>query len=728
MKLCIRYTGTLVSPVRRNRIKDQAIALVLMTLVLLVWLAFPVYSSETSQGSSEAEKLEQMTLEQLLNIEVTTAGKKAERIGEIPASVVVIRRDDIEKYGYQNLGEILENIPGLFYTDDYFTKNFGVRGFWTVDALKNITVLINDIPQMEYLVSSNFMELFAIPAESIDRIEVVRGPMSVMYGTGAFFGAINIFTNKVGDSGPYNFVSASYGSENSKRIAVRASGKFDEDVEYAFNGSFFDTDGLNKPLDKMGTFSGTTKGKLEANEKYFNFSGKFKRFFFDTSYSQNNKEAYVALPSMTDGMLVVWKAMRLQFGYRNKLSEKLRLDARLGYFVNHWTFDYDWLFSNFYGKQTNNSSGIKSELNLFYDPSSKLKTTFGLNYTYVPEVYLDVTIPAVNVNLLHFTLAKGESIVSQSIFAQADYLLTPKMKVIAGVRLDQMPSYTLEKKVGDYNTGSYSPQKTTYSDTKVIFVPRLALIYSIDRKNFLKFLYGKAINRPSFFQNFEPYNAFGTDVKALDPETIQTFELNYTGNISSEFSLSVSLFRNMLNKLIFRTYYIENDTLISYQANVGKMNTNGVEITAQYSPFQNFQIEFSGTYQDTQDKKTDITPGYSPRFLGYIKASYIFNEKISLALTGNYVDKMETYWDSTLLNEKGTLGKRIGDTVDAYFLLGANLRANNLFGTGLFLNLKGSNLLDHEVRYPATSNNSGFASKGTIGRGISFLLTLGWKF
>jgi outer membrane receptor for ferrienterochelin and colicin len=217
----------------------------------------------------------------------------------------------------------------------------------------------------------------------------------------------------------------------------------------------------------------------------------------------------------------------------------------------------------------------------------------------------------------------------------------------------------------------------------------------------------------------------------LEPETIQTFELNYLGTLSSTFYVNLSLFHNMLDKLIYRTHFFVEGEYITYQANVGKMTTNGIEFKLSVIPSKKLNLEFSATYQHTKDKRTgfeDIEPGYSPRFLGYIKAYYFFTREISLAITGNYVDKMFPYYDHTLKNPDGSCGRRLGEKVDGYFLLGANLRIRDIFGTGFFINIRGSNLLDQEIRYPATSNNAGYAYRGTIGRGLSFLLTLGYQF
>ncbi|MCP4215847.1 MAG: hypothetical protein GY765_14435, partial [bacterium] len=119
----------------------------------------------------------------------------------------------------------------------------------------------------------------------------------------------------------------------------------------------------------------------------------------------------------------------------------------------------------------------------------------------------------------------------------------------------------------------------------------------------------------------------------------------------------------------------------------------------------------------------DKEAAYSPKFLGYMKASYFFSKHISLALSGNYVGPMETYYDQSI-----ALPVRQGNRTDGYFRLGANLRVRNLFSTGMFLNVRVSNILDEEYFYPTTSNNQIFAKDGTIGSGRSFLLTLGWKF
>jgi outer membrane receptor for ferrienterochelin and colicins len=259
-----------------------------------------------------------------------------------------------------------------------------------------------------------------------------------------------------------------------------------------------------------------------------------------------------------------------------------------------------------------------------------------------------------------------------------------------------------------------------YSFTDIVFIPRLALLYSPGDAHTIKLMYGKAINRPSFFQlsDFQSSASY-----KLTPELIHTLELNYIGVFSPKISMDLSFFRNMLDDLLYRTQILVGSDYYSWYANVGEMTTNGVELTINTRPSDKLAVDISGTYQDTKESRPgveDTVPGFSPKLLGYLNASYFFNKDISLAVTGNYVDAMEAYLDATV-----DPVARTGDKVDGYFLLGANLRFRNLFGSGLYLNIRGSNLLDTEVRYPNTSN-SVFTTKGLIGRGRTILATVGW--
>ena len=178
----------------------------LLIILLIGLFILPVFFflSTPPLTAQEKEKAQvdvmDMSLEDLLNVEFTTAGEQTEKIGEIPAGIVLVTREDIKKYGCRSLAEILENIPGLCQTGDFFVKSFGVRGSWNGVSLRYVIVLVDGVRQVETLTGANMLQQINLPLETIDRIEVVRGPLFFIYGTGAFFCVINIFTNQVNEN------------------------------------------------------------------------------------------------------------------------------------------------------------------------------------------------------------------------------------------------------------------------------------------------------------------------------------------------------------------------------------------------------------------------------------------------------------------------------------------------------------------------------------------------
>jgi outer membrane receptor protein involved in Fe transport len=324
-------------------------------------------------------------------------------------------------------------------------------------------------------------------------------------------------------------------------------------------------------------------------------------------------------------------------------------------------------------------------------------------------------------------LTDNESIATQALFTQANYQLSDKLKFVAGVRFERLQPYGLYGSQAS-GTPDYSYAAGVYEDKEDIrVIPRLAVIYSPNRKHVFKLLYGEAINHPSFRNvgaaMLTPQ--YGT----LEPEYIRTVELNYVAELAEGYVSNLSLFRNNFDNLVTRqSFQAPNGDYTNYFDNGGKLVTHGIEWMVQTKPLPNLDIELNVLYQKTKDKMLpDIEVPYSPNWLSQLKTAYYFNKNNSLALTGYYVGGMETYYDVTLKNPDGSHGRHIGDSSSGYFLLGANLRLDKIFGKGGFLNLHAYNLLDKEVVYPAGTTNS-WANKGTIGTGRTFTLSVGYEF
>ncbi|MGE5341882.1 MAG: TonB-dependent receptor plug domain-containing protein [Candidatus Omnitrophota bacterium] len=706
--------------------------------------------SENEESESKTEKLFKMSLEELMNVKVITAGRSPEKIADIPASVVLITREDIETYGYSSLTEILENIPGLFGINDYDESgmNFGVRGFWSGSANKNMIILVNNVPQVSDFVSNYPLSKIIVPVEAIDRIEIIRGPMSVIYGSGAFYGVINIFTN---DSESPNMVAMAAGSQGTQKIFGRATGQ-EGKLNYSFNASILNTEGIDVALKDMVTdFSqfeekdftnSRTKDKLGRNEKYFNLSSAFKDFSLDITHTQVKKKLYFGFPTVEEGSMDYITSTNVTLGIKKELSDAIRVDGKITYSENRDSYSFKDLLPEYYGAQVVQTNAVEGQLNAFISAAPNMDISSGLycRSIYYADSTLRISKASLNRSIF---LGKGDQIGTYAFYTQVNYSPFNKLRIILGGRVEQSPKYQIDRRTPDPNDPKKFITKIANlpSENKIEFIPRVAALFYLNENHIIKFLIGKAINQPSFFLNEK--NVFDQmeeeNPKYLKPEDIQTYELNYIGSISPRFTLNASLFRNILNNLITRIVKFDTSSgtfnYDSWSINEGKFITNGLEMTLNAEPANNLRFEFSGTYQKTTDKKMKANNpvAYSPDFLGYVKASYTHRYFI-LALTGNYVGAMETFW--TVPRDASTpktpppdpnLGKRLGERVPGYFKLNASLRVPNLLINGLYLEARCSNLLNAEIRYPASANNY-WMNRGTLGDGRTFLVSLGYKF
>lgn len=147
-----------------------------------------------AQDSSRLETLLSMSLAETLRVEVATGTDK--QVSDAPAIVSVITAEDIRAMGARTLAEALEHIPGLHVAASInrLTTMFSIRGIFS-DATPQVLVLIDGVDISE-LTALSIPYNFSYPTQFIQRIEIIRGPGSALYGADAFSGVINIITQQ----------------------------------------------------------------------------------------------------------------------------------------------------------------------------------------------------------------------------------------------------------------------------------------------------------------------------------------------------------------------------------------------------------------------------------------------------------------------------------------------------------------------------------------------------
>lgn len=221
-------------------------------LMLLVLLNFLVQESQGNDNPKPEVPLTQISLEELGEIEVTTASKQPVKASQTPAAIYVITQEDIRRSGATSIPEALRLAPGVEVARvDSNTWSLGVRGFGRALS-RSVLVLIDGRTVYTPLFAGVYWQVQDTLLEDIERIEVIRGPGGTIWGANAVNAVINIITKNAKEtygtlisSGGGNldqgFVNFRYGSGNGRNFNYRVYGKaFTRGPEFHSDGKQFD--------------------------------------------------------------------------------------------------------------------------------------------------------------------------------------------------------------------------------------------------------------------------------------------------------------------------------------------------------------------------------------------------------------------------------------------------------------------------------------------------------
>ncbi|WP_428266707.1 TonB-dependent receptor plug domain-containing protein [Haliangium sp.] len=209
--------------------------------------------SELPGEIGEDEFLPEPGLEQYISVST----KITQTVEETPASVYVIDRQQIERAGYRSVGEALAFAPGLYVSYDLLNYHVGVRGIFggSRSGSRTLKVMINGQSASYVQSGTYFLGPEFIPISAVERIEIMRGPASSLYGTGALEGAINVVTRRPPYEGEFT-VGGELNVFGGSAGKIEAGGDgyvtFTDESFFgllAVNGSYADRSGLTLPKD-----------------------------------------------------------------------------------------------------------------------------------------------------------------------------------------------------------------------------------------------------------------------------------------------------------------------------------------------------------------------------------------------------------------------------------------------------------------------------------------------
>lgn len=216
------------------------------TLLALLSVSTPAAAQDAPAAGDEGPEL---SLDALLNIEVVTASKEAESVHDAPAVIAAISADTLQKEGALSVAEALESAAGVDLLTDHVQYNLGVRGIngGLLAGSRIVKVMIANQPTSFRSSTENFLGEELIPIEAVERIEVVRGPASALYGANAFMGVVHVIPKKGKDIGG-GLVSPKFGQlEGHSWMGLSLLGGWGNETSDAFvaiSGSRKDRSGL----------------------------------------------------------------------------------------------------------------------------------------------------------------------------------------------------------------------------------------------------------------------------------------------------------------------------------------------------------------------------------------------------------------------------------------------------------------------------------------------------
>ena len=186
-------------------------------------MAVPLAAASRDQQGAQAQNLKTLSLEELMQIDVTTVSREPERRIDAPAAVSVITGEDIRRYGVDTLADALR------LADSVSVARFNggswaiaTRGFSAITNNK-LLVMIDGRSVYTQLFGGVFWEAQHVPLPDLDRIEIIRGPAGTLWGPNAVNGVINIITKRATDT-QGGLVRAVTGSRERAHVVARYGG------------------------------------------------------------------------------------------------------------------------------------------------------------------------------------------------------------------------------------------------------------------------------------------------------------------------------------------------------------------------------------------------------------------------------------------------------------------------------------------------------------------------
>jgi outer membrane receptor protein involved in Fe transport len=547
----------------------------IMTKTICVFVMFSAAASAQNTAppagpSTPASDLTSMDIEALLNVDVTTASRFADKLLNAPSIMSVVTSDELRRFGGMTLNEVLQRVTGLTGSSQYFTDRslISARGDQTKTAGGHILFLINGRPTREVMeggIISDLLESF--PIDILERIEIIRGPGSVLYGSNAFSAVINLITRKA-DTNQTNVVAMG-GPGQALASSVQGLYKLG-DVSVVAAGQLRDAPDwpvtyVVPPSERNLPFAPhvpATQDVSLVDKSVGSYVGlNYKELSLMSSFTEWQSTAFV------QGTVGETRLSRDfgNLGWDHKATQIWDMDFNL-------TFTRTTFNEVQYPSANRDSSEFIAEWTNLVTITARDRLTAGALFNRIEgtELYTGV-VPA--------TISAQGSRPAGAFYAQIDHQFRDDLKVIGGFQTNKIGNIPLDT------------------------VPRGGLVWTPARWASVKALYGQAFRAPSLDELLLNRPGVVGNPNLL-PEKVGTFDLglSFQGN---RFQGGVDYFHSKQTDSIVTVA----GTPARYE-NLGEVTFDGVELEMKYYLQKDFFFQGSMLYQTNANGngKNNVTP------------------------------------------------------------------------------------------------------------------------
>ena len=584
--------------------------------------------SALGSAQNRANDLTDLSLEQLGELQVTSASLHEQSLEDAPASTTVITAEEIRKFGYRTLGEALSYVPGFFTSTDHTYTYLGVRGFSLPgDYDTRVIVMIDghNIADNVLDEATWFGNDFPVDMNLVEKIEVVRGASSALYGSNGMLATINVVTKRPAEDHGTS-VRLETGSLGERKVEVGTAVALPHGANLLFSTAVFNNSGADQlyfsefdtPKKNFGravrmdgekgyhAFADLTWGNWEIlavagdrvkqqpiswNNTVFNDTGtraEDSRGFVDVAYTKD-------LPR---DRTLSWRTSYDEYRYRGiyRYSEESAVEDTREH-------DYgDW---------------VGSKLTYRLPDSAAGHLTVGADFQYDLRVLMNV-----------FDFAPVKADVSKinrpdryaGTFAQQEWELGKQWEVNLGARFDWV-----------------SLKRSSLS-------PRIAVIYKPVPKTDLKILYSRGFRNPSSYEMF--YTDSGQIPNlSLRPETVDSYELDIERELTRRMHVGASAYRYLVNNLIEQVY--TPDGMTQY-VNQDRVRADGVSFEVFFRLPASIDLASSLEIQRAVFGSGTVLPN-SPGQVGKLHLSMpLWRDRLTLGAGLQALGQRSTYAGATL--------------------------------------------------------------------------------